>query len=235
MNKIIDPNNRYTDMQKGWYKPGTNNHEQHNDNSDYWDILLKDLKDKQIWQGKNALDFGCGKGRNVTNMFSLCDFNTVDGVDLSEGNIQYCKDTYLSQNSTWFLNNGVDLQNLQSSYYDFVMSTIVYQHIAVYDIRRSLTEEIYRVLKPGGIFSLQCTIGEPEVIQTDQGIKHRVGYYDNDWDAKGTNSFHDHRVQDSSQIVDDFGDIGFHTFTFHTKPSYKDFVNKHWLYVRCIK
>ena len=74
---MVDPKNPYTLMQKGWYNPGTNNHEEHNNNPDYWDILLKDLKDKDKWAGKNALDFGCGKGRNVTNMLSLCDFNKI--------------------------------------------------------------------------------------------------------------------------------------------------------------
>jgi 2-polyprenyl-3-methyl-5-hydroxy-6-metoxy-1,4-benzoquinol methylase len=233
---MIDPKNSYTLMQKRWYNPGTNNHEEHNNNPDYWNILLKDLKNKDKWAGKDALDFGCGKGRNVTNMLSLCDFNTVDGVDISEGNINHCKETYLEQNSKWFCNNGVDLQELQSSHYDFVMSTIVYQHICVYDIRRSLTEEIYRVLKPGGIFSLQCTIGKTGVVMTQENIeKFRVGYYDNAWDAKTTNSFYDHRVQDTQQIVDDFGDIGFKDFTFTALDSFADKGNKDWLYVRCVK
>lgn len=228
---MINPNNPYTQMQKAAYRGGTNNHLQHNANPRYWDALLKDLKDKDLWKGKNALDFGSGGGRNVTNMLSLCDFNTVDGVDISEGNIKYCNETYIGQNSRWFCNNGVDLQELDSSYYDFVMSTIVYQHIPVYDIRRNLTQEIYRVLKPGGIFSLQCTFGEPG----ESTSRPRVGYYDNAWDASSTNSGHDHRVQNTQQIVDDFGDIGFRDFSFLKETSFEDKGNSNWLYIRCIK
>ena len=37
--------NRYTKMQKSQYKNGTSNHEEHNENPDYWDILLGELKD----------------------------------------------------------------------------------------------------------------------------------------------------------------------------------------------
>ena len=42
-------NNNYTQMQKSSYNVGTSNHLEHNDNPDYWDILLGDLKDKNKW------------------------------------------------------------------------------------------------------------------------------------------------------------------------------------------
>ena len=60
-------------MQKSRYNKGTSNHEEHNSNPNYWDILLSDLKDKELWKGKKALDFACGKGRNVINMLNLQD------------------------------------------------------------------------------------------------------------------------------------------------------------------
>lgn len=68
----LSSDNQYTLMQKLAYSIGTNNHEVHNSNPDYWFILLGDLKDSESWNGKTALDFACGKGRNVTNLHNLC-------------------------------------------------------------------------------------------------------------------------------------------------------------------
>lgn len=64
--------NRYTEMQKSYYERETPNmkivnHMNHNDNQDYWNILLEPLKTGN-WSRKKALDFGCGCGRNVLNM-----------------------------------------------------------------------------------------------------------------------------------------------------------------------
>ena len=91
--------NNYTKLQKEFYLKGTTNHDIHNQNSDYWDILLKDLKNKNFWENKTALDFACGKGRNVKNIFSLCRFKKVDGIDISYNNIDLCKNNYKNQNS----------------------------------------------------------------------------------------------------------------------------------------
>ena len=53
----MDSTNRYTMMQKGQYYNGTSNHLDHNNNPDYWDVLLGDLKDSNKWTNKIALDF----------------------------------------------------------------------------------------------------------------------------------------------------------------------------------
>jgi methylase of polypeptide subunit release factors len=89
--------------------------QEHNDNPNYWDILLSDLKDKELWDGKIALDFASGKGRNVTNLLSLCDWERVDGIDISSANIDFCKRTYETQNSDWYCNNGTDVSDLKDN------------------------------------------------------------------------------------------------------------------------
>ena len=65
---MVNQNNQYTKMQKKQYSNGTSNHSEHNSNDDYWNILLDDIKNKDAWKDKVGLDFGCGKGRNVTNL-----------------------------------------------------------------------------------------------------------------------------------------------------------------------
>lgn len=219
-------------MQKGAYENGTSNHEEHNDNPDYWDILLGDLKQSAKWTNKSALDFACGKGRNVINLHKLVTWQTVDGVDISQVNINYCVETYKDYTSHWYCNNGIDLQDIQSNKYDFVMSTIALQHIPVYDIRRSLVEDILRVLKPGGLFSFQMGFG-PDL--SDSIGRPKAHYYENVLDARGTNSNHDVRIQNENEIVQDLVDIGFVDISTDVRPSYSDYGHPQWIYVKSYK
>ena len=228
---MVSNDNKYTQMQKGQYYGGTSNHPEHNSNPNYWDILLSDLKDKEKWDGKNGLDFACGKGRNVTNMLSLCEWNRVDGVDISVKNIEFCKQNYINQNSEWYCNNGVDVSDLNDNEYDFIMSTIALQHIPVYDIRKSLITDLLRTLKPGGLFSFQMGYGEG----LDSPLGRRSSYYDNTYDASGTNSIHDVRVHNEQDVIDDLTNIGYVNVTTEVRESYSDSGHTHWIYVKAYK
>ncbi len=228
-------NNNYTQMQKSQYSSGTSNHEEHNDNPNYWNILLSDLKDKNKWEGKKALDFACGKGRNVTNMLSLCNWERVDGIDISEGNINYCKSQYSSwpyQPSNWYCNNGTDVSDLKSNEYDFIMSTIALQHIPVYDIRKSLITDLLRTLKPGGLFSFQMGYGEG---MSDSHNRLRSPYFANEWDAQGTNSVHDVRIQNKEEVINDLKEIGFTNISTEVREPYSDEGHPKWIYIKGYK
>jgi 2-polyprenyl-3-methyl-5-hydroxy-6-metoxy-1,4-benzoquinol methylase len=87
-------------MQKKFYKNGTTDHREHNDNPDYWRSLLGDIN--KNFDGKRALDFGCGKGRNISNLLSIAKFENVDGSDLSSENIEYCRNNFRSDTHTFF-------------------------------------------------------------------------------------------------------------------------------------
>ena len=228
----MDSQNKYTMMQKGQYYSGTSNHLDHNDNPDYWDILLGDLKNRIQWKDKISLDFACGKGRNVFNMSSLCEWKRIDGVDLSLNNIAYCKNNYNNINSNWYSNNGVDVSILNDNEYDFIMSTIALQHIPVYDIRRSILSDLLRTLKPGGLFSFQMGYG--------QGLADPLGrmksaYHENFWNASGTNSIHDVRVQSENEIIDDLISIGYVNVSTTIRDSFSDKGHPKWIYVKCYK
>jgi len=227
---MVSNDNKYTSMQKGAYANGTSNHEEHNTNPDYWNILLGDLKNKENWDGKVALDFACGRGRNVTNMFNLCDWDRVDGVDISEGNISQNKSDYQTQNSNWYCNNGIDVSDLKDNEYDFIMSTIALQHIPVYDIRKSLITDLLRTLKSGGLFSFQMGYGK-EILSTE----NRIPYFENHYDANGTNSVCDVRVQNIEDIIKDLQEIGYTNVTTEVRESYSDNGHPEWIYVKAYK
>lgn len=228
---MVSNDNKYTNMQKTAYGAGTSNHDEHNTNPNYWDILLSDLKDKEKWNGKIALDFACGRGRNVTNMLTLCDWSRVDGVDISESNIEQNKNDYQNQKSNWYCNNGVDVSDLKDNEYDFIMSTIALQHIPVYDIRKSLITDLYRTLKPNGMFSFQMGYGAG--LESELGP--RVSYFENHYDASGTNSVCDVRIQSEEEVIKDLESIGFINVKTEVKESYSDSGHLQWIYVKCYK
>jgi SAM-dependent methyltransferase len=214
------------------YDPGTNNHPEHNSNPLYWDLLLGDIKlNPNQFKNKIALDFGCGKGRNVTNMLSLAEFTRVDGVDISPTNIGHCRTSYPNQNSSFYLNSGADLADLNSDEYDFVMSTIVFQHICVHELRYNLKQEIYRVLKMGGIFSFQMGFGDIGFT----GHTRPRSYYDNSYAAEGSNGSDDVRITDPTQLTSDLSKIGFKNITFEIHQPWEDGGHPNWIYIRCEK
>jgi ubiquinone/menaquinone biosynthesis C-methylase UbiE len=217
-------NNKYTNMQKSFYEKqapnmARGNHSEHDNNENYWNIILGDVKeDPSKWSGKKALDFGCGCGRNVYNITTLANWRRVDGCDISSQNIEYSKQ-FLSKKNVLdkcklYVNDGVSLDVLETNEYDFIMSTIVFQHICVYDIRKSLLKEIYRCLNNDGLFSLQMGYGEGHPVTRD--------YYDNHYDAGGTNSSCDVRIDDQEQLVKDFEEIGFVVKDIKITPSHSD-------------
>lgn len=225
--------NKYTKMQKHFYESTADNmvkqdHRQHDENPDYWDILLGPVKrDSEKWKGKMALDFGCGTGRNISNLFKLAEWFRVDGVDIARNNLLHARNLLGKEdiNFNLYENNGVDLARIFDNTYSFVMSTIVLQHIAVYDIRFSLLKEIYRVMVRGGLFSFQMGYGEG---------RGRAEYHENAYEAKGTNSEYDVIVNNPSDVVNDLQKIGFTDITYEITPPFDD-GHKNWIFFKAIK
>lgn len=221
---------KYTTMQKRFYKHGTSNHLEHNDNPDYWEILLSGV-DRKNFDGRRALDFACGKGRNIANLLSLANWELVDGSDLSPANIEYCRRAF-PHSSNFFLTVGTDSGARNSNYYDFVMTTISLQHIPVYEIRRLLLEDILRVLKPGGRFSFQMGFGKD---LSDSLGRPRSGYFQNSYYAYSTNGDHDVRVTSIAEIEGDLSTIGFVGISSQVRESYSDAGHPEWIYIHCYK
>ena len=227
-----DDLSNYVNMLNLVYRDGTTNHTEHNSNPLYWDLLLGDIKSNpEKWKDKTALDFGCGKGRNVTNILSLADFKRVDGIDVSEDNIRFCKENYTNQPSEFYKNSGKDLSQLKNDEYDFVMSTIVFQHICVHELRYKIKEEIYRILKAGGTFSFQMGYGDISF----KGHTNPKTYYENYYGASNSNGSNDVRVTDELELISDLEIIGFKNIKFEIHQPWEDGGHPNWIYVICKK
>jgi len=227
----MNKDNPYTKMQRGYYEAthdlmNQENHGFHNDNPDYWEILVKDTE--KGYEDKLGLDFGCGCGRNVQNLWKR--FKRMDGVDLSPGNIGHARENLIKDGAPedrfkLYTCSGVDLAGLPDGEYDFVMHTIVFQHICVHSIRKGYMREFFRIMKPGGVLSFQMGFGD------NWGI---ADYYDDKLDAEGTNGFGDVRVTDPGQLAKDLEDVGFTDVVYEIRPAWCDSWAQ-WIFVKATK
>jgi ubiquinone/menaquinone biosynthesis C-methylase UbiE len=233
---MIEIDNRYTQMQLNQYNAEANQWSEqnrdkvvgsfdlHNQWNDY-EILFKRIENTK---DKLAIDFGCGPGRNLVRYNNT--FKRLDGVDISPINIEkaklYCFRNGIINNN-FYVNNGIDLDIIKSEQYDVVMSTITLQHICVYDIRKSFFKEFHRVLKSGGILTAQMGYGSPS--------PQTVEYYQNYYDAEGTNRICDVCIESYKQLEDDLLEIGFTDFQYKITPVGPGDFHPNWIFFSVIK
>jgi ubiquinone/menaquinone biosynthesis C-methylase UbiE len=223
-------NDDYTLMQKTFYERETDimsieNHGLHNDNPDYWNILLKPLTSGD-WSDKLVLDFGCGCGRNVQNILNRFVVKEAHGCDISSNNVHHCEKitptlTGGKTNFRFVTVDGQSLQPLPSNTYSLIISTIVLQHICVYSIRKSILADMARCLVSGGMISLQMGYG--------MGHPNGFDYYHNANNVQGTNSLFDTRVTDPNQIKNDLLELGFVDFDYVISHPWSD-THENWIY-----
>ena len=121
------------------------------------EAILDDLE--IICQGREpkqmrVLEIGCGAGRMTRALARV--FGEVHGVDVSGEMIAQarqllsgCENVHLCQN------NGTDLSVLGDIRFDFAFSFIVFQHVPDRAIIENYVHEVYRLLRPGGLFKFQ--------------------------------------------------------------------------------
>lgn len=208
---------RWTPRQKDplvgfWYE--------HNDFSDYDTLLFRNFDT----EGKVALEYGCGPGRNIERYWER--FSAIDGVDISKTIVSKGVAYLRSQGieAKLLVNNGSDIP-ADDGNYDVVFSVICLQHISSHAIRMRIFEEIYRVLKPGGLFAFQMGFGpRPD----------SVSYYSDDFEAKGTNGARDVRIENAQDLETDLSSLGFEKTNWVFGDPCQDLHEK-WIWVQAFK
>lgn len=222
--------NPFSKMQRAVYDglaPHWGAYRHHNDNPDYWYVLMAPLKAMQT-AGKLALDFGSGQGRNVLNMLHMSDVERADGCDISPLNHAVARERLKDHAGRFNLYtvNGVELNGVDGGTYAFVCSTLVFQHVCVHSIRTSIMKDIHRVMVQGGIFSFQMGFGKCKM--------PTVAYGEDRFDAKDTNGALDVAVVDPAPLVSDLKSIGFCDVEYEIKKPW-DCTHESWIYARARK
>jgi len=183
-------------------EPVVGSFDAHNNWPDY-ELLFQKIDNQSE---KIGLDFACGPGRNLVKYSRR--FKRLDGVDISPINIEKARIYTMNNgiNPNLYVSNGVNIDNVPGDEYDFVMSTIALQHICVHEIRYSIMKDIHRVLKDGGIFTAQMGFGSPSPMT--------VEYYENYYEATGTNRRCDVCIETTEQLENDLNQIGFKDFNY---------------------
>ena len=238
---FLSKDKKYLYMQKVAYQDAANNstydtdkkndfvvgsYDEQNKWEDYDKYLMKYV-DKSF-QEKIALDFGCGPGRNIIKYDKW--FKQIDGCDISRNNLDNAK-----QNLTYhkiplpglYITNGNDLGIEQENYYDFIFSSIAMQHICVYKIRYLILTSMYKALKKGGRISIQMGFGKAK--------KNSVGYYENCFNAIGSNGSKDTRVEDPNEIKKDLENIRFKGFEYWIRPAGPGDDHSNWIFFTASK
>ena len=103
---------------------------------------------------RTARDFGCGAGR-LTYGLARAGFDTVIGVDLSEGMLSTAAELTAGEDRCRFLHNdGPTLGGIEDETVDFVYSSRVLQHMPP-DLALGYVREFFRVTRPGGTVVFQ--------------------------------------------------------------------------------
>jgi len=98
-----------------------------------------------------ALEIGCGPGR-LMKPFSRR-FAEIQGVDVSDEMIRLARERLRDvPNAHVHATDGASLSLFADSYFDFIYSYAVFQHIPSREVVEEYMREIRRVLKPGGVF-----------------------------------------------------------------------------------
>ncbi len=123
---------------------------------DFSDSRYKVWSEMKFWEnyfhdGQKVLDVGCGNGRLV----QLLSNKQVDyfGCDISDKLITLAKGKCQQYNFKTFDFQVADIRQLpyQDHIFDIVLAVAVLHHLPHPDNRWQALQEIYRVLKPGGL------------------------------------------------------------------------------------
>jgi ubiquinone/menaquinone biosynthesis C-methylase UbiE len=196
-----------------------------------WPVYETLWRDVDPVRHRTCLDFGCGPGRNIVRWGDR--FDRMDGTDLDEQALAKAR-VWIGHNnkpqekSDFFPCSGRDLSNIPSDKYDVVMSTIVLQHICVHSIRFSLFQEMYRVLKPNGILTVQMGYG---------GKPNGVWRFwkDDYTQAEATNGVMDVSIIDPREVSEDLTKIGFHNFRHYITPVGPCDYHANWIFFNATK
>jgi len=164
--------------------------------TDYCISLLPPLKNKKI------LEIGCGNGIQALYILENYKPLSITGIDLSKANIEIARSESEQVNDEkvrFLVDNAQNLTQIPSDSVDIVLNIESAFH---YPDKASFIKEIYRVLKPGGLFLIADILSTR---QKREGImkiwgKPMVHHF---WNK----SRYEEEFQKSELVIDYFEDI----------------------------
>jgi len=113
-----------------------------------WRLVYETVKNGHL-AGKDVLVVGCGRGGDAYFVKRYMRAKTVVGIDLSEAGIALCQENYKHIDGLSFQVGDAEHLAFDNQRFDAVVNIESSHH---YPSQRQFYREVYRVLKPGGVF-----------------------------------------------------------------------------------
>lgn len=98
----------------------------------------------------NGIDLGCGTGEYVKYLEEKSSLLSIDGLDFSEKQLEHARKKGLKNN---FIRDSMsDITNAKNCSYDFSYAINSIHHLPSKNEQSKTLNEVFRILKPGGIF-----------------------------------------------------------------------------------
>jgi len=136
---------------------------------DYKGLILDDIRiyNRFVCNGSSIVDLGCGIGRLTE--FMVGDFKEVIGVDISSEMIKQAKKRV--KGAKFIETDGWTIP-LEDNSVDFVFSYLVFQHFKERKMVEANFKEVYRVLKPKGLFKVRVRTDEVDKDRWWGGVEY---------------------------------------------------------------
>ncbi|MBU3810699.1 MAG: methyltransferase domain-containing protein [Candidatus Niameybacter stercoravium] len=116
----------------------------------YNDLVLKGLLEEEPPLGLRVLDLACGTGYNSVYLQKYYEKAHFDLVDISEGMLEQAKEKGL-KNATY---TQQDMLSFLATQKDASFDRVICCWAIKYQPPQKIIKEVYRVLKPGGLFGV---------------------------------------------------------------------------------
>jgi ubiquinone/menaquinone biosynthesis C-methylase UbiE len=108
-----------------------------------------------LTDGMRILDLGCGPGFMAEQLLIHFPNSHVTCVDIDEGLLEYNRkrhENWITSGRLTVLHEWANDTKLPSESFDFVLSRLLFQHLRSTNLVDPVCKEVYRLLKPGGLF-----------------------------------------------------------------------------------
>jgi len=96
-----------------------------------------------------GIDLGCGTGEHIYSMESQADFVAMDGLDFSRKQLMHAMN---KKRGNQYYQASMSAIPVKANHYDFACAINSIHHLPSLESQQQTFDEVYRVLKPGGVF-----------------------------------------------------------------------------------
>ncbi len=165
----VDKNAEVIFMNYGYSKDNHKIKLDKNDEKNRYSVQLYNLVATGVdIEEKDVLEVGCGRGGGLSYIYSYLLPSSATGIDLNKKAIEFCKKHYSNERIKFLQANAQDL-SFKDNAFDIVINVESSHRYSQMD---KFLDEVYRVLKPGGVFLFADFRHETELEKLNTQLKN---------------------------------------------------------------